>query len=259
MTVHKNIQNLLSLEGKKALITGATKGIGLAIARCFSQAGARVIVHGREKTSELEKLCDGLRKPQEKLALIAADLSNPNECEKLIYRTEKEYGPIQILVNNAASQISNNVRETSNSDINQLLLVNLNAPFLLTREFAKVAQPGCSILNIASIEGHIPAIGHSHYAATKAGLIQFTKAAALELGSSGIRVNSICPGLVDRPNLSTDWPEGFKSWSQNAPLGSLVNPKDIANGALFLSSNAARLITGSCLTVDAGMTCVPAW
>ena len=114
-------------------------------------------------------------------------------------------------------------------------------------------------MNICSIEGLTPALNHSHYAASKAGLMQFTKASALELGSKNIRVNSISPGLTDRKNLDKDWPQGVNSWLESVPLKRLGTGDDIANAALFLVSDAASFITGTNLIVDGGMECVPRW
>ena len=147
----------------------------------------------------------------------------------------------------------------SSSDISQMLEINLQIPIMMTRYFAEYSEKGGSILNICSIEGLTPALNHSHYASSKAGLINFTKASALELGSKNIRVNSICPGLIDRQNLDKDWPQGVKSWLEKAPLKRLGAGNDIANAALFLVSDAASFITGANLVVDGGMECVPSW
>jgi NAD(P)-dependent dehydrogenase (short-subunit alcohol dehydrogenase family) len=140
-----------------------------------------------------------------------------------------------------------------------MLETNLQVPIMMTRYFAEYSEKGGSILNICSIEGLTPALYHSHYAASKAGLIHFTKASALELGSKNIRVNSICPGLTDRQNLKNDWPEGIKNWLDNVPLQRLGTGEDIANAALFLVSDASSFITGANLIVDGGMECVPGW
>ena len=145
------------------------------------------------------------------------------------------------------------------AEISQMLETNLQVPIMMTRYFAEYSEKGGSIVNICSIEGLTPALNHSHYAASKAGLMQFTKASALELGSKNIRVNSISPGLTDRKNLDKDWPQGVNSWLESVPLKRLGTGDDIANAALFLVSDAASFITGTNLIVDGGMECVPSW
>ena len=163
------------------------------------------------------------------------------------------------MINNAAVQPVCAVADMEPSEISQMLETNLQVPIMMTRYFAEYSEKGGSILNICSIEGLTPALNHSHYVASKAGLIHFTKASALELGSKNIRVNSICPGLTDRRDLDKDWPQGVKSWLENVPLKRLGTGDDIANAALFLVSDAASFITGTNLIVDGGMECVPSW
>jgi NAD(P)-dependent dehydrogenase (short-subunit alcohol dehydrogenase family) len=114
-------------------------------------------------------------------------------------------------------------------------------------------------VNIASIEGLDPAAGHAHYASSKAGLIMFTRAAALEYGPRGIRVNSVSPGLIDREGLERDWPEGVARWKRRVPLGRLGTPNDVADAVLFLLSPAARWISGANLVVDGGMSAQSKW
>ena len=137
-----------------------------------------------------------------------------------------------------------------------MLSTNLTAPMLLTRDFARQAKPGAVIVNICSVEAIRPSLGHSHYASSKAGLLQFTRAAARELGTDGVRVNAICPGLIDRPGLEQDWPEGFDSWIKNAPLKRIGTARDVAEAVLFLASDTSSFITGSALNVDGGMDCI---
>ncbi len=146
------------------------------------------------------------------------DFSDPNSCCSLFEAIKKESKPIDILVNNAAIQPVCALADLGPSEISQMLETNLQVPIMMTRYFAEYSENGGSIVNICSIEGLTPAINHSHYAASKAGLINFTKASAFELGSKNIRVNSICPGLIDRQNLDKDWPQGVKSWLENVPL-----------------------------------------
>ena len=251
---------MTELTGKRALITGSKSGIGFAIAKRLVQAGAEIILHARNDSSEVEAAKIKLAKlANEDISTVFGDFSDPNSCCSLFEAIKKESKPIDILVNNAAIQPVCSLAELGPSEISQMLETNLQVPIMMTRYFAEYSENGGSIVNICSIEGITPAMNHSHYAASKAGLINFTKASALELGSKNIRVNSICPGLTDRQNLDKDWPQGVQNWLENVPLKRLGTGEDIANATLFLVSDAASFITGANLIVDGGMECVPSW
>jgi len=251
---------LNELTGKRALVTGSKSGIGFAIAKRLVQAGAEIILHARNDSSEVEAAKIKLAKlANEDISTVFGDFSDPNSCCSLFEAIKKESKPIDILVNNAAIQPVCALADLGPSEISQMLETNLQVPIMMTRYFAEYSENGGSIVNICSIEGLTPAINHSHYAASKAGLINFTKASALELGSKNIRVNSICPGLTDRQNLDKDWPQGVQNWLENVPLKRLGTGEDIANATLFLVSDAASFITGANLIVDGGMECVPSW
>ena len=251
---------MTELTGKRALVTGSKSGIGFAIAKRLVQAGAEIILHARNDSSEVEAAKIKLAKlANEDISTVFGEFSDPNSCCSLFEAIKKESKPIDILVNNAAIQPVCALADLGPSEISQMLETNLQVPIMMTRYFAEYSENGGSIANICSIEGLTPAINHSHYAASKAGLINFTKASALELGSKNIRVNSICPGLTDRQNLDKDWPQGVQNWLENVPLKRLGTGEDIANAALFLVSDAASFITGANLIVDGGMECVPSW
>ena len=251
---------MTELIGKRALVTGSKSGIGFAIAKRLVQAGAEIILHARNDSSEVEAAKIKLAKlANEDISTVFGDFSDPNSCCSLFEAIKKESKPIDILVNNAAIQPVCSLADLGPFEISQMLETNLQVPIMMTRYFAEYSENGGSIVNICSIEGLTPAINHSHYAASKAGLINFTKASALELGSKNIRVNSICPGLTDRQNLDKDWPQGVQNWLENVPLKRLGTGEDIANATLFLVSDAASFITGANLIVDGGMECVPGW
>ena len=248
------------LIGKRALVTGSKSGIGFAIAKRLGQAGAEIILHARNNSSEVEEAQIKLAKiAKADIATVFGDFSDQNSCHSIFEAIKKERKPIDILVNNAAIQPVRALADLAPAEISQMLETNLQAPIMMTRCFAEYSKKGGSIVNICSIEGLTPALNHSHYAASKAGLMQFTKASALELGSKNIRVNSISPGLTDRENLDKDWPQGVNSWLESVPLKRLGTGDDIANAALFLVSDAASFITGINLIVDGGMECVPSW
>ena len=251
---------MTELTGKRALITGSKSGIGFAIAKRLVQAGAEIILHARNDSSKVEAAKIKLAKlANVDVSTVFGDFSDPNSCCSLFEAMKKETKPIDILVNNAAIQPVCALADLGPSEISQMLETNLQVPIMMTRYFAEYSENGGSIVNICSIEGLTPAINHSHYAASKAGLINFTKASALELGSKNIRVNSICPGLTDRQNLDKDWPQGVQNWLKNVPLKRLGTGEDIANATLFLVSDDASFITGANLIVDGGMECVPSW
>ena len=251
---------MTELTGKRALVTGSKSGIGFAIAKRLVQAGAEIILHARNDGSEVEAAKIKLEKlANEEVSTVFGDFSDPNSCCSLFETIKKDSKPIDILVNNAAIQPLCALADLGPFEISQMLETNLQVPIMMTRYFAEYSENGGSIVNICSIEGLTPAINHSHYAASKAGLIHFTKASALELGSKNIRVNSICPGLTDRQNLDKDWPQGVQNWLENVPLKRLGTGEDIANATLFLVSDAASFITGANLIVDGGMECVPSW
>ena len=254
------IFDLFKFYGKTVLITGSTGGIGSAIARRFAEAGASLILHARGDTPALDQLCDELGTLTDgRVSQICADLSDAQDCQSIFKNLHDESKTVDVLINNAALQPVAAIADLTALGVQEILSVNLRAPMMLTRDFARASGLGGSVVNICSIEALSPAKAHSHYAATKAGLLHFTRAAALELGPQGIRVNAICPGLINREGLSDDWPEGVARWQKSVPLGRLGEAADVADAALYLASEAARFVTGACLTVDGGMECVPGW
>jgi len=139
---------------------------------------------------------------------------------------------------------------------------NLDSAFLVTQAAARHMRDHAvagAIVNIASIEGSDPARGHSHYAASKAGLLMLTRACALEYGADGIRCNAVSPGLIERPGIEQAWPDGVARWQEKVPLGRMGDANDVADAVLFLLSPAARWISGTDLMVDGGMSSVSRW
>lgn len=259
MTGPMHVNELLNLKGRRALITGSGQGIGQGIARRLAQAGAYVILHGRKDTTALRDLSQELNALPGGSGLILADLSTSQGCAALMKEVQDTYGRLELLINNAADQGNTALYDIDSDSVTAMLSTNVAAPMLLTRDFARQAKPGAAIVNICSIEAIRPSLGHSHYASSKAGLLQFTRAAARELGPNGVRVNAVCPGLIDRPGLDQDWPEGLNSWIENAPLQRVGTANDVADAVLFLASGASGFITGSSLNVDGGMDCISGW
>lgn len=237
---------------KRVLITGAGGHLGRAIAEGFSHAGARLVLHGRSLTESFMEFANGLSGDS---VILQADLEIPADIKKMFQNIRENPGGLDILINNAALQLVAPLGKIASEDWDRMLAVNLRAPHLCTREFLGLQKNGVerAIINISSIEGENPAVNHSHYDASKGGLIQYTRAAALELGPKGIRVNSVSPGLIDTPGLDEIWPDGVSRYLSAAPLGRLVSTEDVVQAVLFLSSPAAGNITGINLRVDGGV------
>ena len=249
--------DMLDLSGMVVAVTGAGGGIGQGIARRFSEAGASVVAHTR--TTDLGPLVDSLPGPA---AEVAADLRNPDGPRRVMEAAVSSFGKLDALVNNAAVQTVAGLPEMDDTEWRVMVDTNLTAVHRLTQAVAahliSRKSPG-SVIHISSIEGSQPAPFHGHYAVTKAGVIMHARAAALEYGRHGIRVNSVSPGLIHRQGLEEQWPEGVARWKAAAPLTRLGTPEDVADACLFLASPLARWITGADLVVDGGVLAHPTW
>ena len=253
------VRDLLNLNGKVAIVTGASQGIGASIASRLSEAGARTIVHYRNNKTDAERVLEGIRSAGGHAITHGCDLSSEEGARGLIDAATSEFGQLDILVNNAGIFPVKPLLEMSHEEWNAMYSANVESAFLCTKLAAKSMRDKKSenargtIINITSISGTSPAPAHSHYNSSKAALLMFTRSTAQELGPFGIRVNAVSPGLTNREGLEDAWPEGVNSWLDKAPLGRLGEPGDIADACLFLASPAARFITGNNLIVDGGM------
>jgi NAD(P)-dependent dehydrogenase (short-subunit alcohol dehydrogenase family)/predicted cupin superfamily sugar epimerase len=254
-------RTLPDLSGTVALVTGASGVIGAGIAACFAEAGAAVAVHHRRNRDAAEAVADQIRATGGQATTLGADLTDPDQCCELIDRATAWHGRLDTLVNNAGVQPVQPLAETTAAEWRHVMDANLTSAVSCTRAAAtKMAEgEGGSVIHIASIEGTHPAAGHAHYSASKAGLIMFARSAALEYGPAGIRVNTVSPGLIHRPGLEHDWPEGVARWHSAAPLRRLGSPQDVGAACVFLASPGAAFITGHDLVVDGGVTARPTW
>lgn len=246
-----------SLAGKTALVTGGSSGLGPHIVKLLDKAGASVAIHYRDQADAAAELSQALRNQS---TVLQADLTDTTQINSLFKQARDALGDISILVNCAAvaSQSVTALSALEAEEWQRTMTANTTAPMLLTQALAAQGIGG-TVINISSIEGSRPAPGHAHYATSKAALEMLTKAAALEYGPGGVRVNAVAPGLIDRPGIESGWPEGVERWRSAAPLGRLVDPGDIAAAVVYLASPQASCISGQVLTVDCGLSAQPAW
>ncbi len=257
-----NAVTLLNLHGQTALISGASGHIGQQISRTLAGAGAKLVLHGHKNRDAAEALADDIRQNGGQALVLMADLAEPEAAQDLVNQAQKEGFAPDILVNNAARQDVVDLSDMTEADWRAMFDATLHSAFALSSAVCgaliKDGKPG-AVVNIASIEGLAAAAGHAHYASAKAALIHFTRAAALEYGPHNIRVNAVSPGLINRPGLDKDWPDGVARWKASAPLGRLGAPADVANAVLYLCSPMASWVSGENLIVDGGMLSGPNW
>lgn len=242
--------------GSVVIVTGASQGIGAAISSTFAIAGARVVVHYRSNKDAADAVVSAIIEKGGTAVAIAAALDQPDDVQRLIYGSVKAFGTVDVLINNAGSFPNAPLLDLSPTAWRQMYADNVDSTFYCTQAVAshlKKSANGGAIVNISSISGLNPGQEHSHYNSAKAAVIMFTQSAAQELGPFNIRVNGVAPGLVHRPGLETQWPEGVKRFLHASPLSSLVQPEDVANACLFLASENAARITGTTIPVDSGV------
>ncbi|AZA51287.1 3-oxoacyl-[acyl-carrier-protein] reductase [Chryseobacterium carnipullorum] len=242
------------LEGKVALITGATRGIGKKIAEMYAEQGAQVAftyAGSVDKAQALEAALSSVTK----IKGYQSDASDYDAAQKLIDDVMEEFGKIDILINNAGITRDNLLLRMSKDDWDQVMRINLDSVFNLTKAVIKPmmkAKSG-SIINMTSVVGISGNPGQSNYAASKAGVIGFTKSIALELGSRSIRCNAVAPGFTETEMTADLDEKTLQAWRDRIPMKRAGQTKDVANACIFLGSEMSSYITGQTLNVDGGM------
>ena len=242
----------MRLENKKALVTGASRGIGKAVADIFLAEGAEVWGIG---TKEPDDLKERQEKADGRLRWTSVDLGNLDEVEKIIEGLVKEAGGFDILVNNAGITKDNLSFRMSLAEWQKVIDINLSAAFLVARCIGRdmIRKRAGSIINMSSVVGIHGNGGQANYSASKAGLIGMTKSLAQECASRGVRVNAVAPGFITTDMTDVLPAEVRQKMQDQIPLKRLGTPEDIANAVLFLASNDSTYITGQVLPVDGGM------
>ncbi|MEM4707845.1 MAG: SDR family NAD(P)-dependent oxidoreductase [Candidatus Anstonellales archaeon] len=248
---------MFSLRDKVAIVTGSTSGIGKGIATVFLKAGAKVVISS-ENEEHTKSVAEELSKFGQTFAL-PCDVSKENEVKSLVEKTVKKFGKLDIMVNNAGIYFPKNIDEITEQDWNRLMAVNLNGVFFGTK-YASIQmkkQKKGAIINIASVAGVRGIGGATHYGASKGAIVNFTKSAAQELASFGIRVNAIAPGLIETA-MTKDIianKELLEAYLAPVLIKRVGKPEDIAYGALYLASDEASYVTGTVLVIDGGWVC----
>lgn len=243
------------LEGKTAIITGASRGIGRGIALVFAQQGADIAFTYSASVEAAKQLEDELVTFGVKAKGYQSNAADFNEAQKLVDDVVAEFGTVDILINNAGITKDNLLMRISEEDFDKVIEVNLKSVFNMTKAVQRpmLKQRKGSIINMSSVVGVQGNAGQSNYAASKAGMLGFTKSIALELGSRNIRCNAIAPGFI-QTEMTEKLPEAtVKGWTDAIPLKRGGTPDDVANACVFLASDMSAYITGQTLNVDGGM------
>lgn len=243
------------LKGKTALITGAARGIGRAIAVRFANEGANIAFSDIRRDEFMESLEQELAELGVKAKGYASDASSFTDCENLIAEVLNDFGNIDVLVNNAGITRDNLLLRMTEQEWDMVINVNLKSIFNMTKAIQRsmIKQRSGSIVNMSSVVGLSGNAGQSNYSASKAGLIGFTKSIAKELGSRGVRCNAIAPGFIETEMTAKIPEDAKKAWLQDIPLRRAGLPEDVANAALFLGSDLSSYVSGQVLSVCGGM------
>jgi 3-oxoacyl-[acyl-carrier protein] reductase len=243
------------LQGKTAIITGASRGIGKAIAQCFVKEGAKVVFTYLSSDEKARALEEELSADGGEVIGLKSNAANYEEALKLADDVMEKFGSIDVVVNNAGITRDNLLMRMGEDDWDEVMQVNLKSIFNLTKAVQRtmLKQRSGSIINMSSVVGVKGNAGQSNYAASKAGIIGFSKSIALELGSRNIRCNAIAPGFIETEMTGKLDEKTVQEWRNAIPLKRGGTPEDVAQLALFLASDNSAYITGQVINVDGGM------
>lgn len=246
---------MLDLKGANALITGAGRGIGKAIALRLADAGANIMLNVRRLNDDVEATLEQIRAKGVRAEAVIGDVAIEEDVQAIVKQALDEFECIDILINNAGITRDGLLLRMKNADWDDVLNTNLKSAFMLTKAVGKhmLKQRSGRIVNIASVVGVMGNAGQANYAASKAGLIGFTKSVAKEFASRGVTVNAIAPGFIASQMTDQLSDEVKANYFANIPMGAFGSGQDVANAVLFLSSNLAAYITGQVLHVDGGL------
>ncbi len=244
----------MRLQGKTALVTGATAGIGQAIAEAFAREGARVVISGRD-SQRGQAVVDGIHTTGGQATFLAADQASVEEVRRLAAEATDVLGHIDILVNNAGIGFWGSTEQTDEANFDALIAINVKGPFYLTAALApQMVQRGSGkIINITSVVAHLGRPGLALYSATKGALASLTRSWAAEFGPHGVNVNAIAPGPTHTPGTSE---VDFDQLTRRLPAGRAALPAEMAEAAVYLASDEANFVHGVTLPVDGGGTAV---
>lgn len=243
------------LEGKTVIITGASRGIGKGIAEVFAKNGANIAFTYSSSASSAQELENKLNKLGIKAKGYQSNAADYNEAETFVQAVLADFGTVDVLINNAGITKDNLLMRMSEADFDQVIDVNLKSVFNMTKAIQKtfLKQRSGSIINMSSVVGVKGNAGQTNYAASKAGVIGFTKSVALELGSRNIRCNAIAPGFIETEMTAKLNEDVVKGWRESIPLKRGGSTDDVANACLFFASDMSTYVTGQVMNVCGGM------
>ena len=249
------INHMKLLEGKNAIITGGSRGIGKGIAQVFAQHGANVAFTYNSSAQSAEELAKELEGMGVKAKAYQSNAASFKEAQELVDKVNEDFGSIDILVNNAGITKDNLLMRMSEEDFDKVIEVNLKSIFNMTKAVQRtmLKQRNGSIINMSSVVGVTGNAGQANYAASKAGIIGFSKSMAQELGSRNIRTNVVAPGFIETEMTEKLDEKTVQGWREAIPLKRGGKPEDIANACVYLGSDLSSYVTGQIIHVDGGM------